>query len=273
MKSTRRRLRKEMLYTIIFQSDTPKGRAFDIALIALIIVSSIAVLAESVDSVRETYGAALVALEMFFAVVFAIEYILRIYCVHNRRGYVTSFFGVIDLLTILPAFISLIIPSAHFLMVIRIFRLLRLFRIFKMARYVEESGVLLKALRASRPKITVFLFTIFSIVTMVGALMYIVEGPENGYTNIPVAMYWAIVTVTTVGYGDISPQTSLGQLIASALMIMAYGILAVPTGIISYELAQAARNPSAQQKCPNCASVGHGADAVYCKKCGQKLSE
>ncbi len=269
---------KTQLYKIIFEADTPEGRAFDVALIFLIIFSCLVVLAESIDGLRKTYGDILVILEWFFAAVFTLEYILRIISVHNKRRYLISFFGIVDLLTILPAFIGLFIPGALNLIVIRILRMLRLFRIFKLGRYVEESGFLLKALRASRPKITVFLFTIFSVVTIVGSLMYLIEGPENGYSNIPESMYWAIVTVSTVGYGDISPQTPIGKAIASALMILAYGILAVPTGIITYELAQASKRPvqrrnSRIRTCPRCTSHVHAPEAVYCNKCGEKLPE
>jgi voltage-gated potassium channel len=264
---------KTQLYKIIFESDTPQGRAFDVALIFLIIFSCIVVLAESIDGLKKTYGDILVILEWFFAAVFTLEYILRIVSVHNKRRYLISFFGIVDLLTILPAFIGLFIPGALNLIVIRILRMLRLFRIFKLGRYVEKSGFLLKALRASRPKITVFLFTIFSVVTIVGSLMYLIEGPENGYSNIPESMYWAIVTVSTVGYGDISPQTPVGKAIASALMILAYGILAVPTGIITYELAQASKRPLLSRTCPRCNSKDHAPEAVFCNKCGEKLPE
>ncbi|SMB79082.1 voltage-gated potassium channel [Desulfonispora thiosulfatigenes DSM 11270] len=262
---------KVSLYKIIFEADTPLGKAFDVALIFFIMFSSIIVMAESVESIKYTYGDDLLVLEWFFVIIFTLEYFLRIITVHNKWKYIFSFYGVVDLLTILPAFLSLLVPSAHFLLVIRVLRLLRLFRVFKMVRYVEESGILLKALKASRPKITVFLFTIFSVITIVGSLMYIIEGPTNGYASIPESMYWAIVTITTVGYGDISPQTALGKLLASTLMIMAYGILAVPTGIISFELAQASKTPVTTRTCPDCALEGHPPDAIFCKKCGEKL--
>jgi Ion transport protein. len=263
---------KTQLYKIIFESDTPEGRAFDVALILLIVFSCLVILAESVDDLHKNYGHALVILEWFFVAFFTLEYFLRIVVVPRKRQYLISFFGIVDLLAILPAFIGLLMPGALSLLVIRILRLLRFFRIFKLGRYVEESGFLLKALRASRPKITVFVFTIFSIVTIVGSLMYLIEGPENGFSNIPESMYWAIVTVTTVGYGDISPHTASGKAISSMLMILAYGILAVPTGIFTYELAQVSRHSLLTRKCPRCNSRAHAPEAVYCNICGEKLT-
>lgn len=262
---------KDNLYKIIFEADTLPGKTFDIALIFSIILSTLVVIVESISSIKETYGDFLILLEWFFVVIFIIEYILRIICVHNRWRYFISFYGIVDLLTILPAFISLFIPNVFFLMVIRVLRLLRLFRILKMVRYIEESSILLKALKNSRPKIIVFVFTIFFVITIVGSLMYVVEGPENGYTNIPVSMYWAIVTLSTVGYGDISPHTAIGKLIASTLMILAYGILAVPTGIISYEITKVHKRSVTTRTCPHCLSEGHAPDAVFCNKCGEKL--
>lgn len=262
---------KDQLYIIIFESDTPNGKAFDIGLIICILCSSLLVMAFSIEILRERYGTIMFFLEWLFIGIFTLEYILRIICARKRLRYITSFFGIVDLLAILPVFISFFIPAANYLVIVRIFRLLRLFRVLKMVRYVEESGILLKALIASKPKIIVFLITIFSIITIVGSLMYVIEGPENGFTSIPESMYWAIVTVSTVGYGDISPQTGIGKLLASLLMIVAYGILAVPTGIISYELAQGAKHSSAKKVCPNCNTKGHGPDAEFCRKCGVRL--
>lgn len=264
---------RDKLYKIIFESDTPAGRYFDIALIFFIMCSCLVVLMDSVKSIHLAYGSALYALEWFFTIAFAIEYILRILCVEKRIRYIKSFFGVIDLLAILPTIISLLFPSVQYLMIIRILRLLRLFRIFKMVRYVQESSILKKALAASRPKITIFMFTILFVITIVGALMYIVEGEEHGFTSIPESMYWAVITVTTVGYGDITPHTSVGKFIASFLMIIAYGILAVPTGIFSYELAKVSKGTTETKKCPNCLSEGHSMDAIYCSKCGKRLGK
>lgn len=262
---------KSKLYNIIFESDTPKGKAYDVFLIISIMVSSLLIMLESITSVQNQYGSLLYGLEWFFVLLFTAEYLLRLYIVKRRRHYAVSFFGLVDLLSILPAYVGFLLPSARFLMVIRVFRLLRLFRIFKMVRYVEESGTLIRALRASRPKITVFLFTIMFIVIVAGSLMYIVEGPQYGFDNIPESMYWAIVTVTTVGYGDISPQTAIGKVISSFLMVVAYGIIAVPTGIITSELSSASQKTVKLATCPHCFSEDHAADAMYCNKCGGRL--
>lgn len=262
---------KNKLYHIIFEAETPSGRAYDIMLIVSIAVSSLLIMIESIESVRIQYGGILAFFEWIFVFLFSIEYILRLYIVKRKKEYATSFFGLIDLFAILPAFIGLLLPSARYLMVIRVFRLLRLFRIFKMVRYVEESGTLMRALKASKPKITVFLFTVMFIVIISGSLMYIVEGPENGFVHIPESIYWAIVTISTVGYGDISPQTTLGKFISGVLMIIAYGIIAVPTGIITSEITLASKNPSKMATCSNCFSEDHAADAEYCYKCGEKL--
>lgn len=259
------------LYTIIFESNTKQGKTFDIWLIVLILSSSLLVMAYSVESIRETYGPYMNVLEWVFIGVFSVEYILRILCSRGRTKYATSFFGIIDLLAILPAFLKIFIPSANFLIIVRVFRLLRLFRILKMVRYVEESGVLMRAMSASKPKIVVFLLAIFTIITTVGSLMYVIEGPENGFTSIPESMYWAVVTVSTVGYGDISPHTVFGKFLASILMVVAYGILAVPTGIITYELAQTSKRSELKQVCPECNHGGLAKDAEFCSKCGTKL--
>ncbi len=264
---------KNRLYTIIFESDTPQGKYFDIALIFLILFSSMVVLMDSVKSIHQSYGLIFYRLEWFFTIAFAIEYVLRILCVDRKLKYVKSFFGVIDLLTILPTIVSLVFPNIQFLMIIRILRLLRLFRIFKMIRYMQESSVLKKALIASRPKITIFIFTMLFVITIVGAMMYIVEGEEYGFSSIPESMYWAVITVTTVGYGDITPHTSIGKFIASFLMIMAYGIIAVPTGIFSYELSKVSSKKIDTRKCASCLYDGNPLEAVYCSKCGKRLDE
>jgi len=264
---------KKRLYIIIFESDTPQGKFFDVALIFLILFSSMVVLMDSVRSIHQSYGVIFYRLEWFFTVAFAIEYVLRILCLDRKLKYVTSFFGVIDLLTILPTIVSLVFPNIQFLMIIRILRLLRLFRIFKMIRYMQESSVLKKALIASRPKITIFIFTMLFVITIVGAMMYIVEGEEYGFSSIPESMYWAVITVTTVGYGDITPHTSIGKFIASFLMIMAYGIIAVPTGIFSYELAKVSSKKIETRKCVSCLYEGNPIEAAYCSKCGKRLDE
>ncbi|WP_246208561.1 ion transporter [Anaerotalea alkaliphila] len=256
---------------IINESDTLPGRIFDILMMGTILCNSLLIMADSVEAFHRAYASAIDVLQWVFVLVFTAEYLLRILVVRNRLRYMTSFFGIIDFLAIVPAYLSLFLPGVRLLSIIRTFRLLRLFSIFKLGRYVDESGNLLKALRASRPKITVFLFTILFIIIFVGAMMCIVEGPDRGFANIPESMYWAIVTVSTVGYGDISPQTPLGKVIASLLMIVGYGIIAVPTGIITSELAQVGRNPSAPGTCPHCGSRHQRRDALYCWHCGERL--
>lgn len=262
---------KDKLNEIIFESTTPAGKAFDIILIIVIVCSNLLLMAESVDGLQKQYGRAMEYGEIFFFTWFFVEYVLRIICAKPRLRYITSFFGVIDLMAVLPALIGLFLPAANYLILVRIFRLLRLFQILKMFRYVGEARLLMRSLKASGPKIIVFLFAVFSIVIIAGTLMYVVEGPENGYSSIPESMYWAIVTITTVGYGDISPQTELGKFLASILMISAYGILAVPTGIISYELAQNAKT-GIIEKCKKCGTEYNSEDR-FCRKCGNQLKE
>jgi voltage-gated potassium channel len=258
------------LHEVIFESDTPAGRAFDIALLVVILVSVAAVMLESVAEVRAAHGDALRAVEWAITALFTIEYGLRLLAVDRPAHYARSFLGLVDLLAVLPTYLALFVPQTHSLVVIRTIRLLRVFRILKLAPFVSEAGVLLTALRAARRKITVFLGGVVSIVVIVGALMYMVEGEEHGFTSIPRSMYWAVVTLTTVGYGDIAPRTPLGQLLASLLMILGYGVIAIPTGIVTVELAGAAREVS-RQACPACGREGHDVDAVHCKHCGAHL--
>jgi len=262
---------KSKLYEIIFGTDTPLGKTYDVFLIIGILLSSILIMLESIASIQLKYGSIINIFEWIFVVLFTLEYFLRLYIVKRKKRYAFSFFGIIDLLSVLPAYIGFLIPSARYLMLIRVFRLLRLFRVFKMVRYVEESGTLMRALRASKPKISVFLLTIMFIVVFTGSLMYIIEGPQNGFDNIPESMYWAIVTVSTVGYGDISPQTNLGKIVSSLLMIVAYGIIAVPTGIITSEIHSATKKSAKMATCPHCFSEDHSIDAMFCNKCGGKL--
>ena len=262
---------RERLHEIIFEADTPVGKAFDVALLWAIALSVLAVMLESVRSVREGYGDALRAAEWVFTILFTVEYVLRMACVEQPGRYARSFFGVVDLLAILPTYLSLVVGGAQSLLVIRALRLLRLFRIFKLGRYVGQVQTLKAALRASIPKITVFLGTVLTLVLIVGTVMYLIEGEGNGFTSIPTSVYWAIVTMTTVGYGDIAPQTVLGQVLASAVMIMGYAIIAVPTGIVSVELAHAKKYERPVRACRACAAEGHDVDAVYCKKCGAQL--
>jgi len=260
------------LYEIIFESDTIDGKNFDIALLFAIIFSVIAVTLESVKSIGNEYGNIFLFVEWFFTILFTIEYVLRIISVGKPVRYIFSFLGIVDLLAILPTYISLFLPNSQYFLVIRIIRLLRVFRIFKLARYIVESRILVLALKASRPKITVFLVTILSIVIIMGTLMYLIEGEQNGFTSIPRSVYWAIVTLTTVGYGDIAPKTILGQALASCIMIMGYGIIAVPTGIVTVELAQLKKEPLNISTCRQCSYEGHDIDAKYCKYCGAKIT-
>ncbi len=260
------------LHEIIFEADTRAGRLFDFALIWLILLSVATVILESVRHVREQYGELLYALEWLFTLLFTVEYLLRLMSVRRPLRYATSFFGVVDLLAIIPTYVSIFVPGSQYLLVIRILRLLRIFRLLKLAEYLTEADTLRRALRASRRKISVFLSAVLLLVIIIGAMMYVIEGEEHGFTSIPVSIYWAIVTLTTVGYGDLSPRTPFGQLLASIVMVIGYGIIAVPTGIVSVELAQAARQQNVTtQSCPACGAEGHDVDASCCKYCGAKL--
>jgi len=264
---------RESIHEVIFEADTPAGKLFDIALIITIISSVLAVMLGSVDSLELQYGQALYYLEWFFTALFSIEYILRLICVRRPWLYVKSFFGIVDLLSILPSFIALFFVGAQTMMVIRGLRVLRIFRIFKLGEYLGEAHALIRAMRASRAKIFVFLYTVFVFVIIFGSAMYLVEGGENGFTSIPKSVYWAIVTLTTVGYGDLAPHTSLGQILASAVMIMGYAIIAVPTGIYSAELAREYNRDVTNTACKNCGKEGHDDDAEFCKYCGSNLHE
>lgn len=262
---------RKKLQVVIFEADTPAGRLFDIALIASIILSVVAVMLDSVAVIRQQYGNWLLFAEWTFTILFSIEYLLRIISINKPSGYIFSFYGIVDLLAILPTYISLFFPGTQFLLVIRILRVLRIFRVLKFVQYISEAKMLRTALSASRRKITVFLFTVLSVVVIVGALMYMIEGPENGFTSIPKSIYWSIVTLTTVGYGDISPNTPIGQMLAAIVMVMGYGIIAVPTGIVTVEFSKLGKTEITTQACPNCSKEGHDKDAQFCKYCGSKL--
>jgi voltage-gated potassium channel len=259
------------LHEIIFEADTPAGKLFDIVLIWSILLSVLVVMLDSVGSVRLAYGNGLYRIEWFFTVLFTVEYGLRLVSVGRPLAYATSFFGIIDVLGIVPTYLSVLIPGSQYLLVIRILRVLRIFRVLKLVPYLGEANLLLRALRASRRKITVFLFTVLTVVIVLGCLMYVIEGDENGFTSIPISIYWCIVTLTTVGYGDISPQTAIGQFLAAMIMILGYGIIAVPTGIVTVEMSHAFKKPISTQACLQCSAEGHDADARYCKYCGAKL--
>lgn len=263
---------REHLYTIIFEHDTPAGRAFDVALIVTILMSVVLVMMDSVIELHNEYGEAFLVAEWGFTVLFTIEYALRLWCSRRTREYALSFYGIVDLIAILPTFLAAIFPAGRFFTVVRILRVLRIFRVLKLVPFVTEGAVLSRALKASRYKITVFIFAVLTSVAVVGSLMYLIEGPESGFTSIPQSIYWAIVTITTVGYGDIAPMTFLGKTLAAALMIMGYGIIAVPTGIVTLEIDRAARAEAAMTSgCPSCGLAEHDADARYCKRCGTDL--
>ncbi|HEY5672079.1 MAG TPA: ion transporter [Malonomonas sp.] len=258
------------LHEIIFEADTPLGKLFDLVLIFSIIASVIVVMLDSVAVLQQRYGVLFYFLEWFFTLLFTAEYLLRLGCIGRPLKYAGSFFGVVDLLSIIPTYLSLFIAGGQYLLVIRVLRLLRVFRVLKLVQYVGEANYLLRALRASRRKISVFLLSVLLLMVIFGAVMYIVEGPEHGFTSIPRSIYWAIVTMTTVGYGDISPQTSLGQALASVVMILGYGIIAIPTGIMTAELAFSQRIST--QSCAECSAEGHAHDARHCKFCGAELN-
>ncbi len=269
--------RKQRLYDIIFGYDTKAGRTFDLVLILMISASVLAVMVDSVDSQSASLDQALYRLEWFFTIAFTIEYGLRVYSSPEPRRYILSFYGLIDLLSIVPTYLAFFYAGANFLVVIRVLRVLRIFRVLKLFRYIGEANLLFGALVNSRRKIFVFLFAVVNLVIVFGTLMYIIEGPENGYNNIPQSIYWAIVTITTVGYGDISPHTPLGQAIASLAMISGYAIIAVPTGIIGAELMQEYQNrgnasTKRSTKCPHCHAADHQTDATFCRLCGGILT-
>lgn len=264
---------RQRLHTIIFEADTPLGKTFDVTLIALIVLSVIAVMLNSIKSINLSHGQILYAIEWCFTIIFTLEYILRLISVGRPIKYATSFYGIVDLIAFLPTYVSLIIPGSEMFLIVRVLRLLRIFRIFKILPYIAEAQMLKRALIASRRKIFVFLLAVFLIVIIMGSLMYVIEGEKNGFTSIPRSIYWSIVTLTTVGYGDISPKTPLGQLIASIIMIFGYGLIAVPTGIVTVEIARENSISVNAQACPQCAAEGHDSDAKFCKNCGAALKD
>ncbi|WDE96742.1 ion transporter [Lentisphaera profundi] len=265
---------QEKVHEIIYEADTPAGKLFDLALIASIIISVIAIMLDSIPSINASHGDLLYKVEWAFTVTFTIEYILRIISIKRSRSYIFSFLGIIDLLSILPTYLGLFVTGqGHYLAIVRLFRVLRIFRILKLAQYLKEASILISALHASKRKIFVFFCTVIVLVTILGSIMYIVESSSNPvFKSIPHSIYWAIVTITTVGYGDMAPITGLGRFIAAIVMLLGYAIIAVPSGIITSELTQAVKNQfNNTTSCPSCAHHSHENDAIHCKVCGEKL--
>ncbi len=264
---------RERLREIIFGTESAAGRAFDVILLLLILASVLAVMLESVETFAVRFGTEIRVLDWIFTILFLAEYMVRLWVARHRIRYVVSFFGIVDLLSILPSFIGIFVTGAHSLLVIRVLRLLRVFRVLKVMRMLGEANQLLNALKSSAAKITVFMGAVLTIVVVMGAMMHLIEGEVNGFSSIPRGMYWAIVTMTTVGYGDIAPKTVPGQAVAAVLMLLGYGILAVPTGIVSAEFVQAIKGGSSEQliTCQECAAAGHRDDANFCRVCGTEL--
>ncbi len=262
---------REKTSIIIFGTHTRAGQLFDIALIYAILLSVAAIMLDSVAWIHDSYGTLLYALEWFFTVLFTLEYFTRIYCTNERRKYIFSFYGLVDLFSIVPTYLALVVTGANYLLMIRLLRVLRIFRVLKLARYSLEANLLLRSLYMSRRKILVFFCVVLVLSTIFGCLMFAVEGPEHGFDNIPLSIYWTIVTITTVGYGDIIPQTVMGQFIASAVMLTGYSIIAVPTGIITAEMASELQRKKATFTCNSCHHAGHDNDALHCKWCGAQL--
>ena len=263
---------RHRLHEVIFEADTSGGKAFDLMLIVCIALSIVVIMLDSIQALHEQYGSLLYVAEWVFTLLFTIEYALRLLCVGRPLRYALSFYGIVDFLSIIPTYLSIFVPGTQYLLVIRSLRVLRIFRIFKLAQYISEARQLTRALHSSRRKIMIFYLTVIHIVVIVGAMMYLIEGRESGFTSIPRSIYWAIVTITTVGYGDIAPQTNVGQAVAAFLMITGYAILAVPTGIVTAEWAmQNNQRIISTQSCPQCSSEGHDVDAKFCKHCGADM--
>nr|VVV03568.1 Cyclic nucleotide-gated potassium channel [Aliivibrio wodanis] len=264
---------KHYLYTIIFGTHTKAGKRFDIMLIILILTSQATLVLDSISSINASYGHILWRLEYTFTAIFTLEYLFRLYCSPKPRSYARSFYGVIDLLAILPTYLALFFPSASYIAIIRLLRVMRIFRVLKLVRYLQDSNILLRSLLMAKRKIFIFFSTVAILVSVFGSLMFVIEGPENGFTSIPQSIYWAIVTITTVGYGDLVPHTALGKAIASITMLLGYSILAVPTGIITAELNQEMNTHRNLVRCPNCLKSGHESDSIHCRHCGGQLPE
>lgn len=276
---------KQKLHEIIYEADTPMGKWFDIVLIFVILFSVLLIMLESVKQIDEEYHRTLLTLEWVVTILFTIEYIARIICIQKPFKYIFSFYGIIDFLSTIPLYLSYVLAGSQVLLAVRAFRLLRVFRILKLVRFLGEASQLKSALRASSAKITVFLFAVLILSVMLGTLMYLVEGDEAGFTSIPISIYWTIVTLTTVGYGDIAPITPQGQFIATVIMLLGYGVIAVPTGMVTVEFGKRSRALKTgedkvekfvhvnTQACPSCSKEGHRDDASHCYNCGSLLNE
>lgn len=269
---------KHKLHEVIYEADTPSGKLFDIVLFILIIISVILVMLESIKNVDQHYHQTLLALEWVVTIFFSLEYIARIISIKKPWKYIFSFYGIIDFVSTIPLYLSYILAGSQVLLAVRAFRLLRIFRILKLVKFIGEASQLQKALKASRTKIAVFIYVVLILSVILGTLMYIVEGDESGFTSIPRSIYWTIVTLTTVGYGDIAPQTNLGQFFATIIMILGYGIIAVPTGIVTVEFSKQTKGKEEgdyvhvnTQACPSCSAEGHRDDATHCYNCGHLL--
>jgi voltage-gated potassium channel len=262
---------RERLYVMIFQTDTVAGRRFDSALLLIILASLVVVMLDSIDSVHQNHATLLAYIEWGFTVIFAVEYGLRLYCSPKPLRYAFSFYGLVDLLAIVPGVLALYYSDAQYLLIVRIIRMLRIFRVLKLSPYLKQANYLMAALRGSKQKIIVFLVSVSTLVVVFGTLMYVIEGPANGFSSIPRGIYWAIVTLTTVGYGDIVPTTPLGQVVSALVMITGYSIIAVPTGIFTAELATAMRGDLLKHNCPVCSKNNHEHGAAFCSRCGNAL--
>ncbi|ABI71441.1 ion transporter [Shewanella frigidimarina] len=264
---------KQQLRSVIFGTETPAGKRFDITLMVCIVLSVILIFIDTIEHINSRYGDYISIAEWTFTVFFTVEYILRLYCSLNRLHYARSFFGVVDLVSILPSYLGLIFPGANVALALRVLRLFRVFRVLKLLRYLSDGNLLIKAMMQSSRKVFIFFFSVSLIIMVLSVVMYVVEGPNNGFTSIPKSMYWTVVTITTVGYGDITPQTPLGQGIAALTMLIGYSIIAIPTGILTAEISHEMVRTRDLRKCSNCGKKGHDNDAEYCNHCGSELEK
>lgn len=262
---------RSLLYEVIFESNTPAGKLFDVVIITFILISVGVVMLDTVPALHSSFGSVFYFTEWFFTLVFTVEYFLRLFSARRASRYAVSFYGIVDLLSVIPTYLNLILAGSAYLLIIRILRILRIFRVLKLMVYTREADVLIRSLLASRRKILIFLCSVATLVIIFGSLMYVIEGEENGFTSIPRSVYWAVVTLTTVGYGDIAPKTSLGRFVACLVMLLGYSIIAVPTGIVTVAMSRAGSRAEKQVACGRCGSQDHDADALYCKRCGSAI--